>query len=512
MLGIKLDKKAPRPLYEQLRDAILSAIESGQLKPGDRLPAATSMARQLRVTQSTIRRAIADLAKAGRVSSHVGRGTFVTDPKSAPSSVGVHGDPHPQAQAFAAPVHSVSLEAVRQVRMGVARSLDALGALAAKPGLIRFVSGIPPMDSMREDLIADSMRHVLKNGQSAIAGCGPAAGLDELRQAVANRLTSDGVTVAPEQVLITNGSQQAIWLLAQAAKENNQQVICEMPCYMGIARAFGGAGHWVESIARDSEGPLVEQLESRRFERPPALYLCPQLHNPMGTDLHPARREKLIAWARRAEATLISDEIFRDIRFEGAAPPSLIADAPERTFVVGSLSKSFMPGLRIGWLIAPANRVREFSQMKRAMDIGCPPLTQALAAEILRSGEYDDHIRRMQRLYRIRRDATLQALKQHMPKQVTWTHPPGGFHMWVTLPEGYSSLALFVLAVERGVAISPGPQHDIDHRFVNCFRLSYGSLRPEQIAEGIKNLAEALSELLRHPPTDAALSALGSFV
>jgi DNA-binding transcriptional MocR family regulator len=179
--------------------------------------------------------------------------------------------------------------------------------------------------------------------------------------------------------------------------------------------------------------------------------------------------------------------------------------------MIGSLSKSFMCGLRIGWLVTSAERIRALSPLKRVMDIACPPLMQGIAVELLRSGEYVRHITRVREHYRIRRDATLEAFERFMPDGVTWTVPEGGFQLWAELPAGYSSIALFLLAIERGVAFIPGPLQDINHRFMHAFRFCYGSVSVEQIAEGIELLADAVNELLRDPPGESGLSGLGDF-
>jgi 2-aminoadipate transaminase len=221
----------------------------------------------------------------------------------------------------------------------------------------------------------------------------------------------------------------------------------------------------------------------------------------------------VVDWAQEEDALLLADEIFHDLRFEKKPPPSLLETAgPERTVAVGSVSKSFMCGLRIGWLVSSAERVRSLVTLKRSMDLGCPPLMEGIALSLLESGAYDAHTARARAVYKARRDATLEALEQYMPEGVTWTRPEGGFHMWVELPKGYSSIALFLLAVERGVAIVPGPHHDVDHRFMNAFPLRYGMLKEEEIHEGVALLADAMKTLLKEPPGDSGLSGLGNYL
>ncbi len=510
MLEITIDRDDDAPLYVQIRDALTSAIEKNELKPGDQLPSVAAMAKDLGVTQTTIRRAFEDLTKAGLVDSHVGRGTFVLDRESAVRETGA--DPAPRTTP-ADPVDPEAMLAARRLRMGIAKSLDALTILTKRPGLIHFTSGIPDPSLASDGVLERMAKDAFKAGQGAYQDYIPPPGHTGLREALAERFRQTGREATPDQIMITSGSQQAISILAQFALESRLRVICETPCYMGIPKAFGALGHWVESMPRDREGPAPGRLNRFRDGTPSILYLCPELHNPMGTDINPARRAMLAEWTREQKGLLITDEIFHDLYFEKPSTPCLSAEMGlERVVAIGSLSKSFMCGLRIGWMVSSAERIRCLGTLKRAMDIGCPSLMQGIAHSLFRSGEYDDHLIRARRHYRIRRDAMLKALKLHMPDGVVWTEPEGGFHMWVELPGKYSSIVLFLLAIERGVAFFPGPQMDIDHRFINAFRLSFGSLEVNQIQEGIELLGGAVKDLLKDPPSDPGLSGLGDFL
>lgn len=509
MLKIKLNRKSDRALYMQLRDAVLAAIEEQVLKPGDRLPPVTRLAKDLRITQATVRRALEDLTAGGHVASFVGRGTFITEPAPAERASKVPA----RGGSPVEPVNPSLAQAAKRLRMGVAKSLEALHVLAQRPGLIRFVSGVPDPSIVRPDVLATATAEALRKGQDAYIGYGDPMGMPALRQALAERLSHRGGAVSPEQIMITSGSQQAVAALSQLALEQGMRVICETPNYRGIPNAFAAMGHWVESIPRDADGPLTDRLERSGDDRPSMLYLCPELHNPMGTDISAERQTALLAWASQQGATVIADEIFHDLRFDGLSPRSLLAEGgADRVVAIGSLSKSFVCGLRVGWLASSPERIRSVLGFKQAMDIACSPLMQGIALAALESGAYDQHTARACEHYRVRCEATLQALKQHMPEGVTWTHPKGGFHLWVELPKEYSSIALYLLAAQRGVVIVPGPEMDLNHRFVHAFRLSYGSLEVDRIREGVELLADAVRELFKAGPGDPGLSGLGSFV
>jgi DNA-binding transcriptional MocR family regulator len=303
----------------------------------------------------------------------------------------------------------------------------------------------------------------------------------ELRTAIAERYPD----VSPDQVLVTNGTQQALNILACWAREEGRPVACETPTFTGVPGSFQIVGHSVESI------PWGETPSGRAL-----LYLCPDFHNPTGQTLKEEARRSIADWAVRNDGLVISDEIFRDLRFMGEAPPSLYSLLPAgRRVLVGSLSKTFMTGLRAGFLIADRPLLQDLLSFKRYMDLGGPALTQAIAAAFLRDG-YDQHLKRMHEYYRMRRETVLRAL-QAMPDGVTWTKPEGGFHLWVTMPHGLSSLQLYLSALEHGVAISPGPAHDIDGRFLHCFRIGYGHLTPDLLKEALRRLVDTVKILVK---------------
>lgn len=509
---VKLSRRSDLPLYAQLRDGIRDQIRGGILKPGERLPAVVEFSKTLDVTQATVIKAFAELSKEGHIESYVGRGTFVK--ASPPSPSQTHASPI--ASFTRSPVEPVDPEftmAVRQLRVNTTRNLEALNVLSQRPGLIHLTAGIPDPSIAAPGILAKLAGEALQGGENAYRRYGHPQGMPELREALARRMDPSGTKISAEQILITSGSQQAVSILAQAALERNMRIACEVPCYTGMPNAFAAMGHWVESVPRDSRGPIPGRFRRFGGGRPTMFYLVPEMHNPMGTDIAPERREELVVWAQAENATIVADEIFHDLRFEAPAPPSLIEDVGiERTVVIGSLSKSFMCGLRVGWLLASAERVNSFLGLKRAMDISGPPLMQGIALALLGSGAYDEHLIKAREHYRIRRDVVLEALKRCMPENVTWTCPLGGFHLWVELPSGYSSIALYLLAIERGVVIAPGPQMDIDHRFVSSFRLSYGSVEPAKLRESVELLADAVTQLLKAPPNDPGLSGLGDFL
>jgi 2-aminoadipate transaminase len=511
MVKFSLKKDSKTPLYNQIMNFFKKEIQNKKLLPGDKLPTVVELSKSLNVTQATVIRAYEELTKESLIVSFVGRGTYVNDT----GNINNFKDHKTKIKYTQSPLEPSDPEfalAARRLRMGTSRNLEALKILLQRPGLINFTSGIPDPKIADPGILKKCADIAFEKGQSLYQDYTDPAGMIELRKAIADKFRKNGTNITADHVMITSGSQQAVSVLSQVALENRYRIICESPCYMGIPNAFGAIGHWVESLPRDDNGPVMEKFARYHDNRQSLLYLCPLLHNPMGTDLMPDKIKIIKTWAQEQNSLIISDEIYSDLHFSENKRGSLFDEfGRENTVVIGSLSKSFMCGLRIGWLVATPDRIHSYIGLKRAMDIGLPGLMQGIALALLESGEYEKHIQKAREHYRIRRDALLKALEKYMPEGVTWTIPQGGIHIWIRLPKYYSSIVLFLLAIEAGVGIFPGPLLDIDHRFINEFKLSYGSLSPEQIQEGIPLLSGAVIELLKNPATDPGMSGLGDF-
>jgi len=509
---ITVDKSRDIPLYIQIRDAIQELIKSGQLQPGDKLPPVTALARDIGVTQATIRRALQDLTDAGQAKCHVGRGTFIQEIHESEGSASITADktvslpPQPQSAN-----HSYEF-AARKLRMGMSKALDDIMSLAVKPGLIHFTRGIPDPSLLPDGLLPELTETTLARDGNDLLVAGDPLGRFDLRQEIARRSSTAHMTITPDQVLITNGSIQAISLLGQANLESRRKVLCETPCFKGIIESFAASGHWVDTVMRDQDGPLLP-LPLRPNGQPPfLLYLCPYAHNPMGTNIETNRFAQLVDWCRKTGSLIVADEIFRDLCFSPPATPSLLEVlGPEQCVVVSSLSKTVTTGFRIGWIISSARRIHHLAQLKRVMDQSTPPITQGMALSLLRSETFDEHINHIRATYLHRRDLMLQVLTREMPENIRWTTPDGGFSLLLELPAGYSSVALFLTAIDRGISFLPGPLFDIDQRFINYCRLSYAWINDEQIKEGVELLADAVTNLLKKPAGDSGLTGLGNY-
>ncbi|WP_073613852.1 aminotransferase-like domain-containing protein [Desulfopila aestuarii] len=463
----EIDRELDVPLYVQIRDNIVAAMSAGRLKPGDRLPSVCSLAKEIGVTQATIRRALQDLVDAGHTECHVGRGTFIRD-----ASAGCEAT----ACTYTGTLEEIDDEsgrnsmrgdmrehAARRLRRSVSKALYDIMPLAHKPGIIAMTKGTPDEKMIPEGFLEELCQLTLERGAARYVQATDPIGLADLREEIARRASRDGSKVTPDMVMITNGVMQAITLVAQHYMESRPEVICETPCFQGVSNSFAAMGHWVETVRRDDNGPMVDQLERFSTQANRLLYLCPYAHNPMGTNLSPDRSAYLVEWARKTGSVLIVDEIFRELQFSGEGHPSLIRQlGGEQTIVVNSLSKSIMSGLRIGWIITSPRRIQELAQLKKLMDHSAPTFMQGMAFSLLRSGKFETHTQQMVECYKRRMNTMLKSLQKMMPAGVRWSQPDGGFSILLELPTGYSSVALLFSAIDMGVSFLPGPLFDID--------------------------------------------------
>ncbi len=495
------ETRGATPLYIQIREQLRHDVLSGKIPEGQRFSSISDMAADFNVTAATVRRALQDLTAEGLVSSHVGRGTFVVQ--------------RPVSQTASPPHSETASETERSVRRKTTQhttkdAITDLLALARKDGVISFTRGIGDPDTVEKGTLTTLVHKALASGEELFLDYGDPRGLLPLRQAIAALYTEQGLNVSTDQILVTSGSQQAISLLAQYAAERNMPVLCETPCYSGVSNALSAFVPEIRAVIRTEEGPSIQDIEkalqdSTGRATPQSaealLYLCPILHNPMGTDISAANQQRIADWAASGKALIISDEIFRDLH-SGSNPPQsfLHHPGPEHCAILGSLSKSFISGLRVGWIVSSEERIRALTKLKKALDLGCPPLMQGIARAFLEDADgYSAHRQRIRAHYRVLRDCTLSALHAEMPQGVSWTKPQGGFQLWLTLPPGCSSVQLFVRAVEEGVAFLPGPLQDLDGGFLNSLRLCYGSLSTLEIETGIKRLAKAIRDMLSSP-------------
>jgi 2-aminoadipate transaminase len=362
--------------------------------------------------------------------------------------------------------------------------------LTERPGIISLAGGLPSADTFPvaelrqacDAVLADAPREALQ--YAASEGFGP------LREWVATELESQGLKADPARVLVTTGSQQGLDLVGKVLLDPGSAVAVESPTYLGALQAFAPYEPVFTALEGDDDGPLPESLAAHAGAR--FAYLLPNFQNPTGRCLSAPRREALAAAALQAGVPVVEDNPYGELWYDAPPPPPIAAQLGDGALVLGSFSKVLAPGLRLGYLLAPAALYPKLLQAKQAADLHTPTFNQRLVHHVLASGMLPAHVAATRARYRVQRDAMAAALQAHMPPGVHWQVPQGGMFFWLTLPEGLDATALLPQAVAAGVAYVPGSTFYPQGGHVNTLRLSFVTVPPERIAAGVAALAGVL--------------------
>ena len=362
-----------------------------------------------------------------------------------------------------------------------------------RPDIISLAGGLPSPRTFPMAAFADACETVLARQGAAALQYAASEGYGPLREAVAGRLPW---SVDPAQVLITTGSQQGLDLVAKLLIDRGSTVLVETPTYLGALQAFATMEPRVIGVASDREGVLADDLE-RHADGARFLYLLPNFQNPTGRTMSEARRSAVSEAAARTGLPIVEDDPYGDLWFENAPPRPLTARNPDGGIYLGSFSKVLAPGLRLGYLVAPAAIYPKLLQAKQAADLHSPSFNQRIVAEVLRDGFLERHVPTIRALYKAQRDSMLAAIAREFDGlDVTFDVPAGGMFLWLRLPEGIDTVALLPAAVERGVAFVPGPPFYAEDGDPRTLRLSFVTATVEEIDRAIAALSDALREAL----------------
>ena len=374
------------------------------------------------------------------------------------------------------------------------------------PGAISLAGGLPAAEIFPlEQISAVTQRILARQGQQALQ-YGTTEGYTPLRELLAQRLTAEGVKVSFDNILITSGSQQGLDLLGKLFVNPGDPLLVESPTYMGALQAFNPYEPEYVSVRSDHEGIVTDELEVALQRHPRCMYVLPSFQNPSGVTFTLQRRQQLVELAGRYDVPIIEDDPYSQLRFEGETLPSLLSleDARQRqhgqadefyqgnVILLNTFSKVLTPGLRVAWIVAPAEVIHKLTLAKQGTDLHTATFNQMIAYEIAREGFLEEHVPVIRKLYRERRDAMLAALEEYFPDNVSWTRPQGGLFLWVTVPEGIDTAQLLNDALEYRIAFVPGAAFHANGGGTNTMRLSFSNVNTEQIEEGIRRLGKLL--------------------
>jgi 2-aminoadipate transaminase len=382
--------------------------------------------------------------------------------------------------------------------------------VSERPEVISFAGGLPAPELFPLERFQEACRTVLENQGASALQYGATEGYEPLREMIARHIARYGIRAKAENVLITAGSQQALDLIGKLLINAGDRVLVEAPTYLGALHAFNVYGAQYISVPVDGDGLRTDLLELALRVQPKFMYVLPNFQNPAGVTLSEERRRELSSLADRYGIPILEDDPYGQLRYEGAhLPPLVVLDRKNvrsdegyslgNVIYLSSFSKTLAPGIRLGWIVAPADVIRKLVQLKQGADLHTSTFAQCVVYEVARDGFLDRHVRHLRQVYRERRDAMLAAMQELFPPEVAWTHPHGGLFLWVSLPERADCHALLTSALEMNVAFVPGdcfyPEQEIEAR--RHLRLNFSKPTPEQIREGILRLSRVVKEHLR---------------
>lgn len=450
------DPSSEQPIYRQLAKALTERIENGRMQAGERLPATRELAGQLGLNRTTISAAYTLLEEAGLISGHVGRGSFVL------KRTGTYDD----------------------------RSSSQDGST------INFASSRPAADDFPLASFRRLAKAVIDGPEAAeILQLGSPQGYAPLRRYLLDAGRECGIADATDEVIVTNGCQQALDLIArvyvsQPAGAEPATVLVEDPVYHGLLKIFRRAGARLVPVPVTSGGldvTAAEELMARH--RPKLLVVTPEFQNPTGLTLSLADRKRLLDAAHKNGVIIVENGIYSELRYRGEAIPSLKElDEAGQTILLRSYSKVSFPGLRVGWATGPRGLIRRLAEEKQVADLHSDQLAQAIFLRFAQSGELANHIARTCVAGERRLDAAFRSCQQSWPTGTSWTCPEGGMCLWVELPAPLTSESLLNRAQREGVEFLPGPNFSVHGAHQRGLRISFGGLAPETIERGISIL------------------------
>ena len=361
-----------------------------------------------------------------------------------------------------------------------------------------FAGGYPSAETFPLEEIRKTMSEVIDKYAGKAFQYGATQGVPELREAVAKRY---GVTV--DRVQITSSSQQGIDVCTRVLVNPGDVVLTSNPSYLGAIQSFCSYRADIRGIAHDNDLDAFRQTYESEIEKAISegkkvkfLYMIPDFQNPSGESLTLQEREMLVSLAQKYDFLIVEDSPYRELRYDGEHIPTMYSLAPDHVIHLGSFSKIFAPGFRLGWAIANPEILDKIYVCKQSLDL-CPPIfDQYVAAEFLSSGRLDANLQKSIELYKGKRDLLLSLLEEYMPEGVRWTHPEGGLFLFLTMPEGFDAVKFYDKALAAGVAYVAGEFFHPDRSGKNTMRLNFSFMSPERISEGIRLLAELLKTVI----------------
>jgi len=376
--------------------------------------------------------------------------------------------------------------------------------LTKDPEIISFAGGLPAPETFPKEELIGIVEEVIREQGDLALQYGTTEGDDKLRELIAKNYNDEGFNITKDNILITTASQQGLDLLAKVFVDRGDKVMVGLPSYLGGLGAFNAYGADMVGIEFDEYGMRSDKLEEKlselkaNGEKPKFIYIIPDFQNPAGVTMPESRRKEIIAIAKKYDVLIVEDSPYKQIRFEGEDQKSLYAlDGDGHVINLGTFSKIFVPGFRIGWVIADVEILDKFVVAKQSTDLCTSPFVQKIAAKYIEKGLFAENLKRTIQNYKEKKEVMMAAFEKYMPEGVTWTKPEGGLFLFVTLPEYMDTEDLFLKAIKRKVAFVVGTVFHCDGSGKNTMRINFSYVSKEKNLEGVKRLAQVIREEMK---------------
>src|SRR4051794_4385206 len=378
-----------------------------------------------------------------------------------------------------------------------------LMAVIARPEVISLAGGLPDTATFPADTFAAVTARIARESTAEALQYGPTEGLRGARDCIAEVMEAEGIHCDPDDVMVTTGGQQVIDLVTRALIDPGDVIVAEAPTYPGAVPSFSSYQADVVQVEMDDDGMRIDLLEetlddlARQDRSPKFIYTIPTFQNPAGVSMSLERRRRLVEIARERELLVLEDNPYGLLRYEGTPLPTLRElDGGLYVMYLGTFSKILSPGIRLGWVLAPAPVLHQINMGKQAADLCSSTLSQMMLTAYFEQVGWRDYVETVKEIYRKRRDTMLDALAEHFPPQAEWTRPQGGLFLWATLPDFIDTTDLLARALRENVAFVPGAAAFLDGRGRSSMRMNFSAVGEDDIREGVRRIGKIVAEQL----------------
>lgn len=476
-------------LYQQIADELASQIDQGVFQVGDKLPSIRRLSKQKQVSIATIQSAYEQLELRQHIESRPQSGFYVRERVRLPVS---------SAFMLSKAADDLALPTAVSIKQSAAEVLKR----CQQPRLINLGAAIPSAEFLPVKQLQRIMGSLVRQRMDEVVVSVFPPGLEELRLQLAKRMAESGCHVSANEIVITNGCQEALTLCLRAVAKAGDVIAIESPAFVGLLQAIESQGmKAVEIPCHPEQGISLEALKLALEQWPiKAVALVPTNNNPLGSTMPDAHRKQLLAMLKPLQIPVIEDDLFGDLNYSGSRPKAIKAyDEDGRVLYCSSVSKSIASGLRVGWVSAGRYQ-SQLEFLKSFSSVGTSTLSQMAVAEFLANGGYDRHLRRIQSSYATQVQKMSAAVMRYFPEGTSLSHPSGGYILWVRLPEGVDTMNLHHLALQEGIGVMPGRLFSAREQYQNYLRLNCAIPWSSTVENALKTLGELA--LRTAPPLD----------